>query len=171
MHRAIQRGRRRFGGQGGFTLFEVVMVLLILGIISYFATTRLFSGDASLPRCRDGARQESPAVCPVAGHEFRKQLGDQVRVVDKILAFQGPIRQYGHPPSRRRIGRRGHGTQQHPGEPTLRQTRSTFDHFGSPGSSVIPYHRSTQGGRTRGHHYRHEKHRASSPDPREVQAT
>jgi len=46
MHRAIQRGRGRFGGQGGFTLFEVVMVLLILGVISYFATTRLFSGDA-----------------------------------------------------------------------------------------------------------------------------
>ena len=45
MHRAIQR-RRRFGGQGGFTLFEVVMVLLILGVISYFAATRLFSGDA-----------------------------------------------------------------------------------------------------------------------------
>jgi MSHA pilin protein MshC len=45
MHRAIQRGRRRFGGQGGFTLFEVVMVLLILGIISYFASTRLFTEE------------------------------------------------------------------------------------------------------------------------------
>jgi len=45
MHRAIQRGRSRFGGQGGFTLFEVIMVLLILGIISYFATTRLFTDD------------------------------------------------------------------------------------------------------------------------------
>ena len=44
MHRAIQR-RRRFGWQRGFTLFEVVMVLLILGIISYFATTRLFTED------------------------------------------------------------------------------------------------------------------------------
>ena len=46
MHRAIQRGRGRFGGQRGFTLFEVIMVLLILGVISYFAATRLFSGDA-----------------------------------------------------------------------------------------------------------------------------
>jgi prepilin-type N-terminal cleavage/methylation domain-containing protein len=45
MHRAIQRGRSRFGGQGGFTLFEVIMVLLILGIISYFASTRLFTDD------------------------------------------------------------------------------------------------------------------------------
>ena len=44
MHRAIQR-RRRFGGQGGFTLFEVIIVLLILGVISYFAATRLFSED------------------------------------------------------------------------------------------------------------------------------
>ena len=45
MHRAIQRGRKRFGGQGGFTLFEVIMVLLILGIISYFASTRLFTEE------------------------------------------------------------------------------------------------------------------------------
>ena len=45
MLRAIQRGRRRFGGQGGFTLFEVVIVLLILGVISYFAATRLFPED------------------------------------------------------------------------------------------------------------------------------
>jgi MSHA pilin protein MshC len=42
----IHRDRSHFGGQGGFTLIEVVMVLLILGIISYFATTRLFSEDA-----------------------------------------------------------------------------------------------------------------------------
>jgi prepilin-type N-terminal cleavage/methylation domain-containing protein len=46
----IRRGRKRFGGQGGFTLFEVIMVLLILGVISYFATTRLFSGDATSQR-------------------------------------------------------------------------------------------------------------------------
>jgi len=43
MRRAIRNGG--FGGQGGFTLFEIVMVLLILGIISYFAATRLFSDD------------------------------------------------------------------------------------------------------------------------------
>jgi prepilin-type N-terminal cleavage/methylation domain-containing protein len=49
MHRAIQRGRRRFGGQGGFTLFEVVMVLLILGVISYFASARLFTADGISP--------------------------------------------------------------------------------------------------------------------------
>jgi prepilin-type N-terminal cleavage/methylation domain-containing protein len=45
MLRMIHRGRGQFGGQGGFTLFEVVMVLLILGVISYFATTRLFTDD------------------------------------------------------------------------------------------------------------------------------
>jgi MSHA pilin protein MshC len=45
MPRMIRRGRKRFGGQGGFTLLEVVMVLLILGVISYFATTRLFTED------------------------------------------------------------------------------------------------------------------------------
>jgi len=44
MRRAIRKGV--FGGQGGFTLFEIVMVLLILGIISYFAATRLFTDDA-----------------------------------------------------------------------------------------------------------------------------
>jgi prepilin-type N-terminal cleavage/methylation domain-containing protein len=46
MPRMINRNRSHFGGQGGFTLIEVVMVLLILGIISYFATTRLFPADA-----------------------------------------------------------------------------------------------------------------------------
>ncbi len=44
MHRASRKGR--FGGQGGFTLFEIIMVLLLLGVISYFAATRLFSDDA-----------------------------------------------------------------------------------------------------------------------------
>jgi MSHA pilin protein MshC len=35
----------RFGGQGGFTLFEIIMVLLLLGVVTYFAATRLFSDD------------------------------------------------------------------------------------------------------------------------------
>jgi prepilin-type N-terminal cleavage/methylation domain-containing protein len=46
MHRVIHRCRRRFSGQRGFTLFEIVMVLLILGVTSYFVATRLFSADA-----------------------------------------------------------------------------------------------------------------------------
>jgi MSHA pilin protein MshC len=45
MLRLIHRGRGQCGGQGGFTLFEVIMVLLILGVISYFATTRLFTNE------------------------------------------------------------------------------------------------------------------------------
>jgi prepilin-type N-terminal cleavage/methylation domain-containing protein len=45
MHRMMHRGRGRFGGQGGFTLFEVIVVLLILGVISYFASARLFTDD------------------------------------------------------------------------------------------------------------------------------
>lgn len=44
MRRMIRKGR--FGGQGGFTLFEIIMVLLLLGVVSYFAATRLFSDDA-----------------------------------------------------------------------------------------------------------------------------
>ena len=44
MRRSIRRGR--FGGQGGFTLFEIIMVLLLLGVVTYFAATRLFSDDA-----------------------------------------------------------------------------------------------------------------------------
>ncbi len=44
MRRSIRKGR--FGGQGGFTLFEIIMVLLLLGVISYVAATRLFSDDA-----------------------------------------------------------------------------------------------------------------------------
>ena len=46
MHKVIHRYRRCFGRQSGFTLFEIVMVLLILGVISYFVATRLFSPDA-----------------------------------------------------------------------------------------------------------------------------
>jgi prepilin-type N-terminal cleavage/methylation domain-containing protein len=46
MHRMIHRCRRCLRGQRGFTLFEIVMVLLILGVISYFVATRLFSADA-----------------------------------------------------------------------------------------------------------------------------
>ena len=46
MHRMMHRGRGRFGGQGGFTLFEVIVVLLILGVISYFASARLFTDDS-----------------------------------------------------------------------------------------------------------------------------
>lgn len=44
MRRSIRRGR--LGGQGGFTLFEIIMVLLLLGVVTYFAATRLFSDDA-----------------------------------------------------------------------------------------------------------------------------
>jgi prepilin-type N-terminal cleavage/methylation domain-containing protein len=46
MHSVIHRCRRCFRGQRGFTLFEIVMVLLILGVISYFVATRLFTADA-----------------------------------------------------------------------------------------------------------------------------
>jgi MSHA pilin protein MshC len=46
MPRYAHRCMQRFSGQRGFTLFEIVMVLLILGVISYFVATRLFSADA-----------------------------------------------------------------------------------------------------------------------------
>ena len=44
MRRSNRRGR--LGGQGGFTLFEIIMVLLLLGVVTYFAATRLFSDEA-----------------------------------------------------------------------------------------------------------------------------
>ena len=43
MRRTARKGQ--LGRQGGFTLFEIIMVLLLLGVISYFAASRLFSGD------------------------------------------------------------------------------------------------------------------------------
>ncbi|NPV04080.1 MAG: prepilin-type N-terminal cleavage/methylation domain-containing protein [Syntrophaceae bacterium] len=44
MRRVIPKGRSC--GQGGFTLFEIIVVLLLLGVVTYFAATRLFSDDA-----------------------------------------------------------------------------------------------------------------------------
>ena len=46
MPRYVHRGMQRFSGQRGFTLFEIVMVLFILGMLFYFVSTRLFSGEA-----------------------------------------------------------------------------------------------------------------------------
>lgn len=46
MRKVIDNYRRRFHGQKGFTLFEIVLVLLILGVISYFVATRLFTANA-----------------------------------------------------------------------------------------------------------------------------
>jgi Tfp pilus assembly protein FimT len=46
MHRRDQRVRRIVCGQEGFTLFEIIMILFILGVLSYFVATRLFSGDS-----------------------------------------------------------------------------------------------------------------------------
>jgi prepilin-type N-terminal cleavage/methylation domain-containing protein len=46
MHRLNHSVRRRLCKQEGFTLFEIIMVLLILGVLSYFIATRLFSADA-----------------------------------------------------------------------------------------------------------------------------
>jgi MSHA pilin protein MshC len=45
MHRLAHAIRRRLCRQEGFTLFEIIMVLLILGVLSYFVATRLFSGE------------------------------------------------------------------------------------------------------------------------------
>jgi prepilin-type N-terminal cleavage/methylation domain-containing protein len=45
MRRIDHKARRIFCGQRGFTLFEIIMVLLILGVLSYFVATRLFSGE------------------------------------------------------------------------------------------------------------------------------
>lgn len=45
MHRLDHRIRQSVCGQEGFTFIEIISVLLILGIISYFVATRLFSGD------------------------------------------------------------------------------------------------------------------------------
>jgi prepilin-type N-terminal cleavage/methylation domain-containing protein len=45
MPRVVHRCKQHFSGQRGFTLFEIVMVLFILGMLFYFVATRLFSGD------------------------------------------------------------------------------------------------------------------------------
>ena len=44
MRRTARKGQ--LGRQGGFTLFEIIMVLLILGVIFYVATSRIFTQDS-----------------------------------------------------------------------------------------------------------------------------
>ncbi len=46
MRRFDLRSTRLRSGDRGFTLIEIIMVLLILGVLSYFVATRLFSGDS-----------------------------------------------------------------------------------------------------------------------------
>jgi prepilin-type N-terminal cleavage/methylation domain-containing protein len=45
MRRFDLRSARLRSGDRGFTLIEIIMVLLILGVLSYFATSRLFTDD------------------------------------------------------------------------------------------------------------------------------
>jgi prepilin-type N-terminal cleavage/methylation domain-containing protein len=137
MHRAIQLGRRRFDGQGGFTLFEVVMVLLILGVISYFASTRLFSGDAlsqnaEMELVKNHLRYaQSRAMNSESGWGikfgsstrywlFKDPSENTVIRLPGVESADGVMELSGiqvTPPAGNKI---------------------TFDHFGSPGSSVIP---------------------------------
>lgn len=50
MHRLDLRVRRILRGHEGFTLFEIIMVLLIMGVLSYFVATRVFMDDAPTQR-------------------------------------------------------------------------------------------------------------------------
>jgi len=50
MRRVKDRIRQSLRGQGGFTFIEIISVLLILGVISYFVATRLFMDDAPTQR-------------------------------------------------------------------------------------------------------------------------
>jgi prepilin-type N-terminal cleavage/methylation domain-containing protein len=50
MHRLDRRVRRILRGREGFTLFEIIMVLLIMGVLSYFVATRVFMDDAPTQR-------------------------------------------------------------------------------------------------------------------------
>ena len=50
MRRLDRRVGPFFRGQGGFTFIEIITVLLILGVISYFAATRLFMDDTPTQR-------------------------------------------------------------------------------------------------------------------------
>ncbi len=50
MRRVNHRIRQLLRGQGGFTFIEIISVLLILGVISYFVATRLFLDDAPTQR-------------------------------------------------------------------------------------------------------------------------
>jgi prepilin-type N-terminal cleavage/methylation domain-containing protein len=142
MHRAIQKGRGRFGGQKGFTLFEVVMVLLILGVISYFAATRLFSGDAPTQSAEMElvknhlryAQSRAMNTEPLPGHT--KIWG---------IKFDTPTRYwlYKEPDTVTKV--RLPGVESSDGAVTLASIQLSgypatvsFDYVGSPGGSAIP---------------------------------
>ena len=50
MHRVNHRITQLLRGQGGFTFIEIISVLLILGVISYFVATRVFMDDTPTQR-------------------------------------------------------------------------------------------------------------------------
>jgi MSHA pilin protein MshC len=136
MHRAIQR-RRRFGGQRGFTLFEVVMVLLILGVISYFAATRLFSGDAPSQSAEMELLKNHLRYAQSRAMNSESSWGVKFGSSTRYWLFKDPdentvIRLPGVESADGVMELSGIQVSLPPGN------KITFDQFGSPGSSVIP---------------------------------
>jgi prepilin-type N-terminal cleavage/methylation domain-containing protein len=136
MHRAIQR-RRRFGGQRGFTLFEVVMVLLILGVISYFAATRLFSGEAPSQGAEMELLKNHLRYAQSRAMNSESSWGIKFGSSTRYWLFKDPndntvIRLPGVESADGVMVLGSIQVSLPPGN------KITFDHFGSPGSSVIP---------------------------------
>jgi prepilin-type N-terminal cleavage/methylation domain-containing protein len=137
MPRMIRRGRKRFGGQGGFTLFEVIMVLLILGIISYFATTRLFSGDALSQSAEMELVKNHLRYAQSRAMNSENSWGVKFGSSTRYWLFKDPddntvIRLPGVESADGVMELSGIQVSLPPGN------KITFDHFGSPGSSAIP---------------------------------
>ena len=156
MHRLNRSVKRRLCRQEGFTLFEIIMVLLILGVLSYFVATRLFSGDSPDQKARDGTRQESSEVCPIASHEYRASngihecVGHQVRLIYTVLALQGTERQYDCSFARCGIFRWGGCPQRGPAQLEQPRNRKSGFRLIRKSRQFHPVlHRSVQGGRQR----------------------
>jgi MSHA pilin protein MshC len=137
MHKAIRMERVRFVGQGGFTLIEVVMVLLIMGVISYFAATRLFPGDTLSQNAEMELVKDHLRYAQSRAMNSESSWGIKFGSSTRYWLFKDPndntvIRLPGVESA--------DGVMELSGIQVTSPSGSkiTFDHFGSPGSSVIP---------------------------------
>lgn len=134
MRRVIRKGR--FCGQGGFTLFEIIMVLLLLGLVSYFAATRLFSDDIPTQAAELELLKNHLRYAQSRAMNSESSWGIKFGSSTRYWLFKG---------TEENTVIRLPGVESSDGVMELRSiqvtppagTKITFDSFGSPGAATI----------------------------------